>query len=309
VSDERLDAAVAEYRARGFASLGKVIDDASLERLRARCEAIMRGEHDPSRFFFQHDSPSNQYGDLEYGAGWIGPSPRYRKVEKLERDEVFLAHLRSELFERIARRVIGEHVTLYRATLFNKAADGSSEIPWHQDAGSYWGLDRDPELQIWTALDDAPAGAGCLELIPESHAGGLATPLGGAIPADVVARNAARARAVLLPAVAGEVVLIHNHVWHRSGSNRSGKVRRAFTACLMDGATRCTRKKREPRQFFTVFTAPGRRTTERAASRAVSEGRGEPVDDSPPDGGEFGGDRPRADMAANRGECYESTTT
>jgi ectoine hydroxylase-related dioxygenase (phytanoyl-CoA dioxygenase family) len=154
--------------------------------------------------------------------------------------------------------VIGDHVTLYRATLFNKAADGSSEIPWHQDAGSYWGLDRDPVLQLWTALDDAPVGAGCLEIIPESHTGGLATPLGGAIPADVAERNPARARAVLLPAVAGEVVLIHNHAWHRSGNNRSGKVRRAFTACLMDGATRCTRKKRAPRHFFTVFSPPAR---------------------------------------------------
>jgi phytanoyl-CoA hydroxylase len=273
-SDERLDDAVAEYRARGFASLGKVVDDAVLERLRARSEALMAGQVDPSRFFFQHDSPSNQYGDLEYGAGWVGPSPRYRKIEKLELDEEFLAHLRSELFERIARRVIGEHVTLYRATLFNKAADGSSEIPWHQDAGSYWGLDRDPVLQIWTALDDAPVGAGCLELIPASHLGGLATPLGGAIPADVASRNPELATAVLHPAVAGEVVLIHNHVWHRSGNNRSGKVRRAFTACLMDGATQCTRKKRAPRHFFTVFPW----------------------------------DRARADMAANGRECYETGT-
>jgi phytanoyl-CoA hydroxylase len=275
VSDDQIDAAVSEYRARGFASLGRVVEPRTLERLRERAEAIMRGEVDPTQFFFQHDSPSNQYGDLEYGAGWIGPSPRYRKIEKLERDEAFLAHLRSELFERIARRVIGEHVTLYRATLFNKAADGSSEIPWHQDAGSYWGLDRDPVLQIWTALDDAPIGAGCLEIIPESHTGGLATPLGGAIPVDVAARNPSLGRAVLLPAVAGEIVLLHNHVWHRSGNNRSGQVRRAFTACLLDGATRCTRKKRAPRHFFTVFR----------------------------------GDLPRGDMAANSHECYETTTS
>src|SRR5207244_10933108 len=111
-------------------------------------------------------------------------------------------------------------IALCRAVLFTKAAEGGTELPWHQDGGSFWGLSRDPELQIWTALDDAPIDSGCLELIPHSHAAGLATPLGGVIPEDVVAGN--RAARVFVPAREGEAILLHNHLWHRSGLNHTG---------------------------------------------------------------------------------------
>jgi ectoine hydroxylase-related dioxygenase (phytanoyl-CoA dioxygenase family) len=47
--------------------------------------------------------------------------------------------------------------------------------------------------------------------------------------------------------------LLHNHLWHRSLVNRTGKPRRAFSVCYMSGDTRCTRKKRAPREFFRVF--------------------------------------------------------
>ena len=117
------------------------------------------------------------------------------------------------------RAVVGDAVAIYRATLFTKSARGGTELPWHQDGGSFWGLDRDPELQIWTALDDVPEESGCVEVVDAEPRGGLATPLGGTIPADVVARAGADAQRLALPALAGEVLLIHNYLWHRSGNN------------------------------------------------------------------------------------------
>ena len=56
-----------------------------------------------------------------------------------------------------------------------------------------------------------------------------------------------------LPAVAGEVVLVHNHVWHRSARTQTGRPRRALSVCYMDGQTTCRRKKRDPRSFVRVF--------------------------------------------------------
>ena len=94
----------------------------------------------------------------------------------------FVRGLRNPLFERIARAVIGGDIAIYRALLFNKAKQGGTVLPFHQDGGSYWGLDRDPTLQIWTALDDVPVESGCVEIVPKSHEGGLATPLGGVVP-------------------------------------------------------------------------------------------------------------------------------
>jgi ectoine hydroxylase-related dioxygenase (phytanoyl-CoA dioxygenase family) len=148
-------------------------------------------------------------------------------------------------------------VNLYRATLFTKAAEGGTDLPWHQDGGDFWGLDREGELQIWTALDDASVDAGCVEVIDRSHRGGLATPLGGTIPAHLLASARAPERARPLPASAGEVLLIHNHLWHRSGRNTTGHIRRAFTVSYLDARTRCTRKKRAPRTFPRVWGGPG----------------------------------------------------
>ena len=114
--------------------------------------------------FFQRDSATGRYEDLEFAKGWQGPSPEYRKIEKLELDPLFRAWMKNALFERIARRLIAGPIALYRAVLFTKSAAGGTALPWHQDGGRFWGLDRSPELQIWTALDDCPVDAGCVEV-------------------------------------------------------------------------------------------------------------------------------------------------
>ena len=253
VGDLELGPLLAHYREHGYVRLGRVIAEKHLVRLRSRAEALMLGDVVIPGLFFQADSATGRYEDLRYGQGYVGPSLDYRKLEKLERDDLFRAHLENPLFERIARAVLGDAVSIYRATLFNKSIRGGAPLPWHQDAGSYWGLDRDPELQIWTALDDCTLEAGCLRVVPGSHHGGLATPLGGLIPANIALRDCADARALDVPALAGEVLLIHNHLWHSSGANESGLARRAFTVCYMDAATRCLRRKRAPREFVRVF--------------------------------------------------------
>jgi hypothetical protein len=250
---ESLDLAAmrAQFFAQGYARLGVWASETTIAALRQRSDDIMSGAVDHTPFFFQHDSPSGMYEDLSYGQGWRGPSRDYRKIEKLERDALFLAWLKNPLFARIARELIGGPTNLYRALLFAKSENGGTELPWHQDGGVFWGLDREPFLQIWTALDDAPSEAGCVEIFERSHLAGLATPDGGVVPRAWVERQSEPALA--LPAQAGEVILIHNHLWHRSRRNTTGKPRRAFTACLLSAETRCLRKKRAPREFFRVF--------------------------------------------------------
>ncbi len=253
LDDRTIDDAVAHYRERGWARLGVLASEPTLERLRARADAIMMGEVAYDGLFFQHDSESGRYDDLEYGKGWKGPSLRYRKVEKLEKDPLFWEWLASDTFRRVAARVYDGGVSLYRAFLMNKHAGGGSELPWHQDGGTFWGLDRDPVLQLWTGLDDAPIDGGCVEVVEGTHLAGLATPLGGVVPADHVGARGANGLAVPIPTVAGEVLLIHNHVWHRSGRTTLGRPRRALSVCYMDAATRCRRQKRAPREFVRVW--------------------------------------------------------
>ena len=250
-----LDEVIAHYRVHGWARLGRLAGEETLVPLRARADAIMLGEVTYEGLFFQHDTGTGKYEDLSYGEGWTGPSLEYRKVEKLEKDPLFWAWLANEQFHRVAERVYegAAGVALYRAFLMNKHAGGGTDLPWHQDGGNFWGLDRDPVLQVWTALDDAPLDGGCLEVVDGSHIAGLATQLGGVVPKDHVERADAESKALAIPVVAGEVVLLHNHLWHRSGRTTLGKPRRALSVCYMDAATQCRRKKRAPRTFVRVW--------------------------------------------------------
>jgi hypothetical protein len=253
-----LEAPLAHFAEHGWARLGKILDDTAAEALRARADDMMLGRVTYDGLFFQRDSTTGRYDDLEFNKGWEGPTLDYRKVEKLERDPLFRAWIENPVFERIAHALLGPEITLYRAVLMTKSATGGTALGWHQDGGRFWGLDRDPTLQIWTALDDAPAEAGCVEVVPGTHRGGLVTPNGGNVPKPALEAGNAEARALSLPVRAGEVILLHNQTWHRSGRNTTGRTRRALSVCYMSGDTRCTRKKREPREFVRLFApAPG----------------------------------------------------
>ena len=252
-TDIDLRSALADFEERGYARLGPVLEPDAIRRLGERANALMLGEIRFPGLFFQHDSPTGQYEDLVFGAGWVGPSLSYRKLEKLELDPLFGEWIENTLFARIARAVLGEEVALYRAVLWNKAARTGMALPWHQDDGAFWGIDRPPCLQIWTALDDASAEAGCVDVVPGSHRWGLATELGGTVPRDQLESQEAETRRVPLPAKAGEVLLIHNHLWHRSGRNLTELPRRAIGISYLSGETRCRRTKRAPRSFLRVF--------------------------------------------------------
>lgn len=249
-----VERAIADYRRDGFARLGRVLTDDELERLRGRAEDLMLGRVVWPGLFFQLDAATGDYRDAPLGLGWQGPSLGYRKLEKLELDDVFSSLISHPALEPLVSALIPGAVHLYRAIVFNKAASGGSEIPWHQDAGKLWGLSEDPQVQLWTALDDAPLEGGCLEVVPGSHRLGLATPLGGLVPQAQVEQEHATARAVPLPVVAGESVLLHNLVWHRSGRTQTGRRRLGFSACYLPASTRCVRTKRQPRTFPLAFS-------------------------------------------------------
>lgn len=244
------------FARQGYARLGPVLASDAARQLRQRADELMLGEVRYPGLFFQHDSATGRYQDLVFGAGWVGPSLSYRKLEKLELDPLFAAWIENPLFARIAQAVLGREAALYRAVLWNKAPRGGMDLPWHQDDGRFWGLDRSPLLQIWTALDDAPIDAGCVEVVPGTHHAGLATPQGGTIPDAVYAAAASAsqsAQPLQLPVRAGEALLIHNHVWHRSGRNHTKQPRRALGISYVSAGTRCTRTRRAPRRFQRVF--------------------------------------------------------
>jgi ectoine hydroxylase-related dioxygenase (phytanoyl-CoA dioxygenase family) len=252
-----MNAWLEEYRERGIFRLGRVLDDAALARLRARADQLMLGELRYPGMFFQRDSDTGRYEDLEHGAhDYLGATLDYRKIEKLELDPIFLEVIEHPRFAELAADLIeGSGASLYRAVMFNKSARGGTPLPFHQDGGKMWGIDRDPAFQVWVAIDDAPAEAGCLEIIPGSHKDGLASPLGGVVPEAMVAKRLASESTEYLPARAGDALILHNYLWHRSGTTSTGRPRRALSICYLDDRTRCTRTRRAPREFRRIFAA------------------------------------------------------
>ncbi len=179
LGDERWD----RYFRQGFLHLGQLVDAGELQRLRDRADDLALGRVLNPQVQVQLDT-GGRYEDLpevtwQPATGTL----RYRKVQGLETDELFGAVLRRPVFAEIAAHHYGRHTsaTLFRAMVMNKPASHGTVLPWHQDGGEVWALDRDPLITIWMALDDATVANGCVEVIPGSHRLGLLTQQGSTL--------------------------------------------------------------------------------------------------------------------------------
>lgn len=229
----------AHWESDGYVRLGQVADERLLSSMQTRIDDLMLGKLPNEHIWFQPDSETGRYGDVPSTEGrWAGSTLAYRKIERLERDPVFLAYIQHPAFRGITGELVGEDVSIFRAMFMNKPARKGTHLPYHQDAGTQWGLDRDPFMTIWTALDDATVANGCVQVIPGSHRLGLLSEHGHTITAEQEARYARDEASVFLEARAGEALLLHNLLLHRSGINDTDRPRRAFSVVYMDAATR-----------------------------------------------------------------------
>ncbi len=232
-----------EYFKNGYLRLGKVMSEQELEQMRQRIDDIMLGKANINydRLLMQLDGETGRYEDLPAQTlGFKGPTLAYRKIQNLEYDPVFLRYMQKPIFREICATVYGAHapIACYRAMFMNKPAQKGTILPWHQDAGLQWGLDRDPVVTIWTALDPATKQNGCVRVVPGSHRLGLLSEWGHTITPEQEAMYCPEEKVVYLEAEAGEAILLHNWLLHGSGVNAIDIPRRAFSVCYMDGRTR-----------------------------------------------------------------------
>jgi hypothetical protein len=228
------------YDAQGYLHLGRTLSAEELRALQNRIDDIMLGRTVYPGMYFQIDSPSGDYGDLA-SSGYEGPSLNYRKIQDLERDSLFLAFLQKPLFREIAEPLVGERVSVFRAMFMNKPAHRGTVLPYHQDGGTQWHLDRERFFTVWTALDPATRANGCVQVIPGSHKLGLLSEHGHTITREQENRHCPEGDSVYLEVEPGESVLLHNYLLHRSGVNSTPIPRRAISVVYMDAETRSTR--------------------------------------------------------------------
>eukprot|EP00483_Globobulimina_turgida_P005502 UN05512 len=183
-----------EFWQNGFVKIGKTLTESELNALRARLHDIMQGRIKYDKLLMQVDESStkNISSKTDYDVnsletrgqslGFKGSDVKYRKVGEagvgLECDDLFTAFMQKKVFKNICNVVYGKHrsIAIYRSMVFNKPAvgdGGGTYLPWHQDGGNWWGLDRDPLVFTWTALYDATKENGCVQCVVGSHKNGV----------------------------------------------------------------------------------------------------------------------------------------
>ena len=230
------------YDLEGYLRLGKVLDDHALNALRQRIDDIMLGKVVHPGLQAQLDT-GGAYEDLpDPVEGVPTPSLAYRKVQGLERDPLFRALVQHPRFREICAHEYGAHaaISIFRAMVMNKPASQGTVLPWHQDAGDVWKLDRDPVVTIWVALDAATRANGCMQIVSGTQRLGLLSHFGSTLSDENVARHCPEDAIEYLEVEAGEAILMHNWLLHRSDVNRTSAPRRAFTVCYMDARTVAT---------------------------------------------------------------------
>src|SRR5690606_30707601 len=236
----------AQFHVQGYLRLGSVLSDAELAALQQRIDDIMLGKADVDydRMLMQLDSETGNYDDAgEQTRGFKGATLKYRKIEQLEFDPLFLRYLQHPLFKEVCDRLYGQHVpvAVFRSMFMNKPAGFGTRLPWHQDRWTMF--DRDPLATLWTALDPATIENGCVQVIPGSHQFGIINTqhASGFLAPEHVAEHCPDSEVVHLELKPGECVLLHNWLLHSSDKNHSDQSRRAFSVCYMDARTQSTK--------------------------------------------------------------------
>lgn len=224
----------------GFLHLGQVLDAQQVLALQLRADALAMGQISNPAIQMQHDTGGAYEALPEAVSQFEQGTHLYRKIQGLETDDLFAALIDRPLFREICARVYGAHaaVSIFRAMVMNKPAGQGTYLPWHQDGGTVWQLDRDPLVTIWVALDPATRDNGCMDAIRGSHRLGLLSLHGSTLTEEHVRQYCREDLSVPLEVPAGHAVLLHNWLIHRSGINPSSTPRRAFTMCCMDARTR-----------------------------------------------------------------------
>jgi ectoine hydroxylase-related dioxygenase (phytanoyl-CoA dioxygenase family) len=138
--------------------------------------------------------------------------------------------LTSALMVGIAQAALGDTVHLFNEQFVVKAADRGLRFGWHQDSG-FITYPHEPYLTCWIPLDDVDAENGTVWLLPYSRAGTTAAVAHVRDPEtnDLIGYTGDDpGDPLVLPA--GSIACFSSTVFHRSGPNATGRLRRAYVA-------------------------------------------------------------------------------
>ena len=248
LSDEELQT----FHEQGYVRLGHVVPVEDIQALADRIDAIMVGDISYKRMLMQLCPSAGDAEKSRQTKEFKGSTLKYRKIQDLEQDPLFLAYIQHPLFRDLTAKIVGDNISIFRAMFFNKPAKLGVTINWHQDGAGGWNLSIPPKITVWTALDATCVANGCLQIIPGSHKS-LIPEKGDLLSEEERAIHAPDEKRLYLELEQGEVILLHNWTLHRSETNHTEGPRRAFSVCYLDAATRQADSGRAYAQVFPVY--------------------------------------------------------
>ena len=206
----------AQYQSEGYFILERAIPEEHLQLLRAECD----------RFLDLINAEMDRAGTDVQGINHR--NKRYFISRRYPESELLPQFLFGDLMTEICRATLGSEAFLVWEQFVVKCAEVGMEFGWHQDSG-YVGYDHRPYLTCWCPLDDVDEENGTVYLLPYSRAGtrDRQDHVREAGSNDLIGY---RGDDPGIPAIvpAGSVVVFSSTVFHRSGVNRTNKIRRVY---------------------------------------------------------------------------------
>jgi ectoine hydroxylase-related dioxygenase (phytanoyl-CoA dioxygenase family) len=206
-----------QFRDEGYFVLESVVPSSDCQVLREECQRFI-DERDREMDRLGVDALDLDHRGRRYFVHAYGKSPA---VERF---------LFSDLMAQIALSTLGDTVFLFNEQYVVKAAEQGMKFGWHQDSG-FIPYAHAPYLTCWITLDDVTEANGTVYLLPFSRSG----------TRDVVEHVRDEATndmvgyfgddpgdPVVVPA--GSIACFSSTLFHRSGPNSSGQMRRVYLA-------------------------------------------------------------------------------
>lgn len=205
-----------QYRDEGFFIVENAIGDAHLQILRDSCDRLIELMHEEmDRLGTDHVHISHR-------------GKRYHIAKKYDQVPDLSEYVFGELMSDVCRATIGDDAFLFYDQYVVKAAEQGIKFSWHQDSG-YLGFSHRPYVTVWAAVDDMSEENGTAYVLPFSTVGirSLVEHIRDKETGDKVGYFGKEPG---IPAVvpAGSLVVFSSLSFHRSGSNTTDKMRRAY---------------------------------------------------------------------------------
>lgn len=153
---------------------------------------------------------------------------RYHIAKKYDQPPRLSEYVFSDLMADVCRATIGDTAFLFYDQYVVKAAEQGIKFSWHQDGG-YLGFSHRPYVTVWAAVDDMTEENGTAYVLPFSTVGirSLVEHIRDPQTGDKIGYFGKEPG---IPAVvpAGSLVVFSSLSFHRSGANRTNRMRRAY---------------------------------------------------------------------------------